>query len=252
MAQDSVYYEGTFVNYSFRQTPDMKTRIAKFCGGDDAFVKLLDSFFGYNPDGTVRPPVVQLPINSDGWKDPGIHAAGFASHSYEGLCNEPDMESPYSYLYAGRPDRLAEVIFAVKTYSFSPGRGGLAGNNDSGAETALFVFSSLGIFPVAGQPIYLLGVPSFNSSTLQLGAAGPSLKVTKGGSGMYVQSASFDGKPLNGQAWLKIADVHGPAPTGASGHTLSFAMGAKPGAEWGSVRPPSYAPTDPPAAPGTC
>merc|ERR1712070_1135664 len=96
----------------------------------------------------------------------GITSAGFAAHTYEGLCNEPDMSAPYSYLYAGRPDRLAEVIHGVKTYSFAPGRGGLAGNNDSGGETALFVWSSLGIFPAPGQPIYLLGVPSFASGAI--------------------------------------------------------------------------------------
>jgi putative alpha-1,2-mannosidase len=148
-------------------------------------------------------------------------------------------------LYAGRPDRLAEVIFGVKTYSFAPGRGGLAGNNDSGAESALFVFSSMGIFPVAGQPIYLLGVPSFQAMTVQLGAAGPRLAITKIGSGMYVQSASFDGKDLKGQAWLSVADVHAPVD-GQPGHALEFAMGAAPSKEWGSVRPPSYAPQYPP------
>ena len=56
-----------------------------------------------------------------------MESAGFGSHSYEGLCNEPDMAAPYSYLYAGRPDRLCEVVHGVKTYSFAPGRGGLAG-----------------------------------------------------------------------------------------------------------------------------
>ena len=44
------------------------------------------------------------------------------------------MVSPYSYAYVGRPDRIAEVVFGVKTYSFSPGRGGVAGNIDSGGE----------------------------------------------------------------------------------------------------------------------
>ena len=48
-----------------------------------------------------------------------METAGFASHSYEGLCNEPDMAAPYSYLYAGRPDRLCEVVHGVKTYSFA-------------------------------------------------------------------------------------------------------------------------------------
>eukprot|EP01052_Picozoa_sp_SAG31_P052933 SAG31_NODE_13316_length_878_cov_0.612323_2_plen_104_part_00 len=36
------------------------------------------------------------------------------------------MVAPYSYAYVGRPDRIAEVVFGVKTYSFSPGRGGVS------------------------------------------------------------------------------------------------------------------------------
>jgi putative alpha-1,2-mannosidase len=48
--------------------------------------------------------------------------------------SEPDMDAPMSYAYAGRLDRLAEVITACKTYSFAPGRGGVCGNLDSGGE----------------------------------------------------------------------------------------------------------------------
>ena len=44
------------------------------------------------------------------------------------------MEAPWSYAYTGRLDRLAEVVTATKTYSFSPGRGGICGNIDSGGE----------------------------------------------------------------------------------------------------------------------
>ena len=64
----------------------------------------------------------------------GLQRAGAATHTFEGLCNEPDMETPYSYAYAGRADRVQEVVTAVKTYSYAPGRGGLAGNDDSGGE----------------------------------------------------------------------------------------------------------------------
>lgn len=44
------------------------------------------------------------------------------------------MEAPWTYAYTGRLDRLAEVVTATKTYSFSPGRGGICGNIDSGGE----------------------------------------------------------------------------------------------------------------------
>ena len=52
--------------------------------------------------------------------------------------------------------------------------------------------------------------------------------------GQYVQSASWNGADLGGQAWLPVAEVH------AKGGTIAFVMGATPNAKWGSVRPPSY------------
>jgi putative alpha-1,2-mannosidase len=48
------------------------------------------------------------------------------------------METPYSYAWAGRADRVQQVVDAVKTYSYAPGRGGLAGNDDSGGEAAWY------------------------------------------------------------------------------------------------------------------
>ena len=126
------YYEGTLWNYSFRILPDMAARIKLCPGGKDQLVALLDSFFGFTPKGLPKNPATQMPILP--WQHKGslpefvsdMHAAGAAAATYEGLNNEPDMETPYSYAYVGRMDRLAEVIFGVKSFMFAPGRGGLA------------------------------------------------------------------------------------------------------------------------------
>jgi putative alpha-1,2-mannosidase len=151
------------------------------------------------------------------------------------------MVSPYSYAYVGRPDRIAEVVFGVKTYSFSPGRGGVAGNIDSGGECGWYVWSALGLHPVAGQPVYILGSPTFEATTTQLGPSA-SLTITRAGRGLYIQAGTFDSKPLAGRAWLHVAEVHG-----AGKHTLALTMGPKPPpagqpGSWGSVLPPSFAP----------
>ena len=170
------YYEGTYMNYGFRPLTDMKSRIA-LCNSTDHFVELMDAFFGYG-----REPAVQLPIAfitaEASEMSPGNPAwvgdlwnAGSRTHTFEGLCNEPDMETPYSYAYAGRADRVQEVVTAVKTYSYAPGRGGLAGNDDSGGEAAWYVWAAVGIFPVAGQPIYIVGSPSFHNITVAFGKA---------------------------------------------------------------------------------
>lgn len=38
---------------------------------------------------------------------------------------------------------------------------GIPGNDDSGAMASWFIFSSIGFLPVAGQDLYLVGVPSY-------------------------------------------------------------------------------------------
>ena len=98
-------------NYSFRLLHDMRTRIG-LAGGEGAFIELLDQFFGYHAD-----PVKQLgerPTVAD-------QAAGYALNRFEGLNNEPDMEAPWAYHYAGRPDRTAEVVHAGINNMFGSG-----------------------------------------------------------------------------------------------------------------------------------
>ena len=155
LLQDSTYYEGGRWNYSFRLLHDMAARI-KLSGGDDAFVAQLDQFFGFG-----AAPVIQPGLR------PGLEemAAGYALNRFEGLNNEPDMEAPWSYHYAGRPDRTAEVVQAIVQNQFGVGRGGLPGNDDSGGLSSWFVWASLGLFPVAGQNLFLISAPAWRESS---------------------------------------------------------------------------------------
>ena len=92
---------------------------------------------------------------------------------------------------------------------------------------------------MAGQPVLILGSPTFESTTIQLGPKS-SLTITRTGRGLYTQSGIFDGKPLAGRAWLHVDEVHA-----AGSHTLALTMGLKPPpagqpGSWGSVLPPSF------------
>ena len=129
----------------------MRGRI-ELAGGEERFLTLLDEFFGYGAE----------PVNQLGER-PSVDelAAGYALNRFEGLNNEPDMEVPWAYHYLGRPDRTAEVVHAAINNQFGLGRGGLPGNDDSGGLAAWYVWASLGLFPVAGQSLYLVNAPSF-------------------------------------------------------------------------------------------
>lgn len=236
LLEDSTYYEGGRWNYSFRLLHDMAARI-KLSGGDDAFVAQLDQFFGFG-----APPVVQ-----PGHR-PGIEemAAGYALNRFEGLNNEPDMEAPWSYHYAGRPDRTAEVVQAIVQNQFGVGRGGMPGNDDSGGLSSWFVWASLGLFPVAGQNLFLISAPAWRESSIDVGDRNLTIETsgftepTPGGPIQYVQSVHLDGERLD-RTWLTGTELH-------RGGRLHLTLGPEP-SDWGTtVRPPSVSTTPPTTA----
>lgn len=230
LLRDSEFYEGGRWNYSFRLQHDMAARIA-LAGGDEAFVGMLDRFFGFGAPAVTQPGVT--PSEDE-------MAAGYALDRFEGLNNEPDMEAPWAYMYAGRPDRTAQVVHDVVQQQFGTGRGGLPGNDDSGGLSSWFVWASLGLFPVAGQNVVLLNAPSWRESQVRLGN-GRTLTVETagfvepgpGGPAQYVQAVYRDGELLD-RPWITGNELH-------AGGRLLVELGPRPGA-WGTAhRPPSAA-----------
>jgi putative alpha-1,2-mannosidase len=224
LLEDSEYYEGTRWNYSFRLLHDMAGRIA-LGGGDEAFVRLLDAFFGYTDieEGCVHPSPAAETFRRLPRED-----------RFEGLNNESDMETPYAYIYAGRHDRTAEVIRAVMRYQFAAGEGGLPGNEDSGGLSSWYVWNAIGLFPVAGQDLYLIGSPVFESAAIQLADGTFTVEAARGSDDdLYVREATLNGEPLD-RAWLRVGEVR-------AGGRLVLRMGDTPGAWARDHRPPSGA-----------
>jgi putative alpha-1,2-mannosidase len=166
--------------------------------------------------------------------------AGAELGRFEGLNNEPDMDSPWAYHYAGRPDRTAEIVHGVLHQRFGAGRGGLPGNDDSGGLSSWYVWASLGLFPVAGQGLVLVNAPSFARASVAIGGADLEIRTTgfvepePGGPVQYVQSAEFDGAPLLTSV-LTAAALH-------RGGELLLHLGPEPSG-WGTLpehRPPSW------------
>jgi putative alpha-1,2-mannosidase len=205
----------------------MRTRIG-LAGGEGAFIQLLDRFFGYGAEPVKQ--LGELPSAAD-------LAAGYALNRFEGLNNEPDMEAPWAYHYAGRPDRTAEVVHAAVHNMFGLGRGGLPGNDDSGGLSSWYVWASLGLFPVAGQSLYLINAPSFSESAIAFAdkelliETSGFVEPVAGGPTQYVQSATFNGETLD-RTWLTARELH------RGGH-LKLQLGPQ-ASNWGTTtRPPS-------------
>ncbi len=173
--------------------------LIKLMGGRAAFVKKLDTFFA----------------------------------SYFDPSNEPSFHTPYLYNFAGRPDKTEEEVHSVLTTRYAAAPDGLPGNDDSGATSAWYVLSAIGIYPVApGNGTYQLTTPMFSRVTLQLdpaaGGAGSFVIDVKNAApgNIYIQSARLNGKPV-GVPELQHADI-------LAGGMLEITVGPQPSA-WGTA-----------------
>jgi len=209
LLRPSTFYEGGKWNYSFRLLHDMDARIA-IAGGTERFVEQLDQFFGFGSN--AAPRVGCRPT-------PDEMRIGHDLHRFEGLCNEPDMEVPYAYCYAGRHDRTCDVV-REGLKLFTPTPGGMVGNDDSGAMTSWYVWSALGLFPVAGQDLFIIGTPVFTRGTLHLpGGDFTILAPDTSDANRYVAIARLNDQPLN-KPFLTWRDL--------AGSTLELTMSDRP------------------------
>jgi predicted alpha-1,2-mannosidase len=148
------------------------------------------------------------------------------------LDNEPTFLLMHCLNYAGRPDLCGYWVRRHMTdYSLEA----FPGPDDSGAMASWGVWGMLGLFPNAGQDVYLLHGPSVPQATLRredgsrLLIEAPNVSAQR----FYVQSAMLNGQPLD-RCWLRHDEI-------ASGGTLRFVMGDRPSA-WGRNTPPPSLP----------
>jgi predicted alpha-1,2-mannosidase len=186
---EAPFYEGSSRQYSTYVPHDPPGLIA-MVGGREAFVRWLDRLFG-------------------------------EGHYEQG--NEPDILAPYLYIDAGRHDRTAEEVRRILATRYHPARDGLPGNDDAGAMSSWYVWSAMGLYPVAGTTKYYIGSPLFARSTIRL-EQGRSLAVVApktSDRAIYVVAARLNGQPLV-RATLTHAQI-------AAGGTLELDMAEKPG-----------------------
>lgn len=211
LTTDSEYYEGTNWNYSFRPLAHMQDRIG-LCGSRERFVEDLDQFFGFHDiaNGKVNPEPDQATWRREIRKD-----------IFEGLNNESDMETPYAYVFGGRHDRTAEVVRAVMKYQFTTGEGGLPGNDDSGGLTSWYVWNAMGLFPISGQDLLLMGSPIVDEARIQSGQNEFIIRVDgQSDDRIHVNRVTLNGKDID-RIWLRTGELQ-------KGGELTLEMGEKP------------------------
>ncbi len=78
----------------------------------------------------------------------------------------PASSSPCSTTTPVVPTRPPTSFALLLEKAFTDNRAGIPGNDDSGAMSSWLIFSTLGLFPVAGQDVYLISTPSIPDASL--------------------------------------------------------------------------------------
>ena len=142
--------------------------------------------------------------------------------------NEPSMHIPYLYNYFGAPWKTQKRIRFLLDVWFKDNIFGIPGDEDGGGLSAFVVFSSLGFYPVTpGLPVYTIGSPIFEKSTIKLPNNKVFTVIAKGASARnkYIQKAYLNGKEIKTPFFTHKELIEGG--------TLELIMASKPNKQWG-------------------
>ncbi len=204
---DTAYetYEGSPWLYSFYAPQDMHT-LVRLMGGRETFVRRLHYF----------------------------HESGIA---YMG--NEQTFLPVFQFHYAGRPGLSSYWAHRYIPGQFNASVNGIPGNDDC-AMGAFSAFAFMGLFPVAGQSVYLLTAPFFREVRVRAtnGRADAVFRVRNFDptyASKYIQSATLDGR-LYTRSWISH-DIF------IHGGVMEYTVGPEESPDWGTREedlPPSY------------
>lgn len=218
------YAENNAWTYTW-DVPHNVADLINLFGSKEAFEKKLDRLFN-EPLGRNRFIwATELP-------DSTAHIGQFT------IANEPSLHIPYLYNYIGKPWKTQKIIRKTLDLWFRNDYMGIPGDEDGGAMSAFYIFSTIGFYPVTpGLPIYVIGSPVFEEVEIEL-PNGKEFKVEVNNyapENKYVQSVKLNGKPLE-RTWISHSEI-------INGGTLEFEMGLRPNKNWGiseSAIPPSF------------
>ncbi len=169
----------------------------------------------------------------------GGSGATHADHALLG--NEPNLNVPWLYDWAGRPYKTQAVVRrALRLYDTSPD--GYPGNDDLGTLSSWYVLGALGLYPeIPGVGVLAIGSPLFRRAVVHL-AGGRAVRIIASARRRlplsrtpYIQSMRIDGHRY-GRPWTMFCPL-------AHGATLVYRLGARPNRAWGdsaAALPPSF------------
>ncbi|KAF2484605.1 alpha-1,2-mannosidase [Neohortaea acidophila] len=189
-------FEDSIWEYTFF-VPQDQAKLVAALGGPDTFVRRLDY----------------------------LHEHGLLD-----IGNEPSELVVFQYHYAGRPGLSSRRLHTYIPSYFNSTVEGLPGNDDSGASGSFVALAMSGTFPVAGQSVYLLVPPFFESVSYTNAITNKTSTIRNINFdpeyvNIYIQNATLNGEPYT-KNWISH-DFY------LQGWTLEFTLGPTE-SEWGT------------------
>jgi predicted alpha-1,2-mannosidase len=159
------------------------------------------------------------------------------SGTYALLTNEFDHGEQYALNYAGDPAGTQQAVNNIRSTMDLPGPSGLPNNDDLGANSAMFIWEMLGMYPEnSGTGTLVFNGPGFPNESISL-PNGKTITINAPGASAtnyYVQNLKINGSPYH--------KLYVPFSALSQGATLDWTLGSSP-STWGSApqdAPPSY------------
>ncbi|HEY8376055.1 MAG TPA: glycoside hydrolase domain-containing protein, partial [Nannocystis sp.] len=172
------YAEGNALQYTWYAPHDLEG-LADVMGGRESAISRLHQFFVDSEQEVVT------------WMPQQYYWQG----------NEPDIHAPF--IFSALDDHAGSARWSrwVLRNRFDDTPAGLPGNDDGGTMSAWLAFSALGVFPIAGTDVYLLGSPIFSEAILhlpdgELRIVAPVTSDAVATAADVTASASWNGEPL--------------------------------------------------------
>ena len=221
------FQEGNAMQYTFFVPQNPDSLIARM--GKDEFNERLDTIF------------TQARKTIFGGGKVAFAFSGLSSPYNHG--NQPSLHIPWLFNFSGKPYLTQKWtrLICDEFYGTDGEHGyGYGQDEDQGQLGSWYVLAAMGLFDVQGgacsEPTYQLGSPEFDEITVHLSkfnTKGGTFRIrAKGNSAdaMYVQNATFNGKPLD-RCWLYRDEVF-------NGGELVLQMGTEPSDVWNNSEPP--------------
>lgn len=190
-------YQGTILQYRWFAPFDLKG-LTELMGGDAAYIKQLDHFFGNDEYNHANEPDIQAPF---------MYNASTQPYKSQLLVHQLAVDTVVQYYFNDNSRGIDP--FVDRIYKNQPEAYIRTMDDDAGALSAWYVFAACGFSPACvGTPIYYLNVPLFKTVTFSW-PKGKTFQITVDNfdnKRPYIEKVVLNGKVLD-RTWITHEEI---------------------------------------------